>query len=186
MGGSAVDDGGKKRIIAVCGVKNSGKTTLLVRMIEKFSAEGVRTAVIKHDGHDFSCDIPGTDSFRLKEAGAYGTAVFSASRTFVHRTEFQTESRAQKEARVKELAALFPDAEIIFVEGMKDSPYPKIEVIRDAISREPASNPEGRFLIVTDRNKDDYGEETASFDEIEKIVRIVRETAGISQKGEDR
>ena len=87
---------------------------------------------------------------------------------------------------MKELAALFPDAEIIFVEGMKDSPYPKIEVIREEISREPASNPEGRFLIVTDRNKDEYGEETASFEEIEKIVRIVRETAGISQKGEYR
>ncbi len=73
-----------QKIIAVCGVKNSGKTTLLEKLVKELSKRGVKTAVIKHDGHDFACDIEGTDSYRLFEAGAYGTAVFYDSRILVH------------------------------------------------------------------------------------------------------
>ena len=76
----------KQRIIAVCGVKNSGKTTLLVKLVKNLTERGVKTAVIKHDGHDFSCDVEGTDSYRMKESGAYGTAVFSEQRIFIHKS----------------------------------------------------------------------------------------------------
>ena len=64
-----------QKIVAVCGVKNSGKTTLLAGLVEELVARGKKVAVIKHDGHDFSCDIPGTDSDRLKKAGAYGLSL---------------------------------------------------------------------------------------------------------------
>lgn len=151
-----------QRVIAVCGVKNSGKTTLLAGLIKELGARGKKTAVIKHDGHDFSCDIPGTDSYLLKEAGAYGTAVFSDSRVFIHKT-----GTGEGE---KELMGMFPEADIIFIEGMKDKGFPKIEVIREGISTQPVSNPEGRFLLVTDRDPGDYQEETAGFEEIGRIV----------------
>ena len=53
-----------KKIIfaAICGVKNSGKTTLTEGIIRTLTARGLKTAVIKHDGHEFECDIAGTDS----------------------------------------------------------------------------------------------------------------------------
>ena len=44
-------------VIAVCGCKNSGKTTLISRIVNKLSYEGFKVAVIKHDGHNFACDI---------------------------------------------------------------------------------------------------------------------------------
>ena len=72
-------------VAVICGVKNSGKTTLITRLVRLLSEKGIRTAVIKHDGHDFECDIPGTDSYRIREAGAYGTAVFSKYRSFVYK-----------------------------------------------------------------------------------------------------
>ncbi len=152
----------KQKIIAVCGVKNSGKTTLLERLVRELSGRGMKVAVIKHDGHDFDCDIPGTDSYRLGEAGAYGTAVFSGSRCFVHK-----KGTGERE---EELMRLFPEADIIFLEGMKDSRYPKIEVIREGVSVHPVSNPEGRFLIVTDRDAGEYQEKTARFEDIAGIA----------------
>lgn len=155
-------EGTQQIITAVCGVKNSGKTTLLAGIVKELAKRGKKTAVIKHDGHDFSCDIPGTDSFLLKEAGAYGTAVFSDSRIFIHKT-----GTGEQES---ELMEMFPEADVILIEGMKEKCFPKIEVIREGISTSPVSNPEGRFLIVTDRNQADYGEETAGFEEIEVIV----------------
>ncbi|MBR2528508.1 MAG: molybdopterin-guanine dinucleotide biosynthesis protein B [Blautia sp.] len=155
------------RIIAVCGIKNSGKTTLIEKLVGILSRQGVKVAVIKHDGHDFSCDIPGTDSHRFSQAGAYGTAVFSDQRMFVHK-------RGTRE-REKDLICLFPEADLIFLEGMKDSTYPKIEVIRKEISRQPVSNPTGRFLIVTDLPLDSFQEKTLSLNDGEGILHEIQE-----------
>lgn len=164
----------KQITAAVCGVKNSGKTTLLTGLVKEFAGRGKKTAVIKHDGHDFFCDIPGTDSYQFKEAGAYGTAVFSDSRVFIHKT-------GTKE-RLEGLIGMFPEADVILIEGMKEDGFPKIEVIREGISTHPISNPEGRFLIVTDRNLIDYGEETAGFEEIERIADKILQKGKINDE----
>ena len=156
---------GKQKIIAVCGVKNSGKTTLIEKLVTYMTRQGVKIAVIKHDGHDFACDIPETDSYRMTAAGAYGTAVYSDHRIFVHK--IGTGEREEM------LIKLFPEADLIFLEGLKDSAYPKIEVIRAAVSSKPASNPEGRFLIVTDRDPLEFCEKTANIDDIEVIVNEI-------------
>ena len=157
-----------RKIVSVCGVKNSGKTTLLTRLVKELTKRGVKVAVIKHDGHDFICDIEGSDTDRLKKAGAYGTAIFSDYRIAVHKT-----GTKEKE---KELFGRFPEADLIFLEGMKDSDYPKIEVIRKEVSDRPVSNPNGRFLIVTDRDLSEYGEEAAGFGDVEKIIGKILDT----------
>lgn len=157
-----------RKIVSVCGVKNSGKTTLLTRLVKELTKRGVKVAVIKHDGHDFICDIEGSDTDRLKKAGAYGTAIFSDYRIAVHKT-----GTKEKE---KELFGMFPEADLIFLEGMKDSDYPKIEVIRKEVSDRPVSNPNGRFLIVTDRDPSEYGEEAAGFGDVEKIIGKIWDT----------
>ncbi len=157
----------KQKIIVVCGVKNSGKTTLITKIVTGLTKRGLKIAVIKRDGHDFTCDIPNTDSYRIKEAGAYATAVFSDSRIFVHKTGIQ--------GNEKNLIGLFPEADIIFIEGLKESAYPKIEVIRAEVSERPVSNPVGRFLIVTDRKEEEFNEPTTSFNDIEWIFEKIFE-----------
>ncbi len=154
-------------LVAVCGIKNSGKTTLLEKLVRALSERKIQTAVIKHDGHDFTCDMKGTDSYRLKEAGAFATAVFSKDRVFIHKT-------GTKETE-KELISMFPEADLILLEGMKDSAYPKIEIVRKGISEVPVSNPDGRFLIVTDHTDKEFGEKTAGFEEIDKILKCIFE-----------
>ena len=156
-----------QKVVAVCGVKNSGKTTLLTKLVSAYSSKGLKVAVIKHDGHDFACDIPGTDTFRFTESGAYGTAYFSDKRMFIHRVGTGETER--------ELLGCFPEADIIFIEGRKDSEYRKIEVIRSGISDIPASNPKGRFLIVTDLPAEHFDEKTANIDDIPAIMKSIYE-----------
>ena len=67
-------------VLAVSGVHNSGKTTLLEKLLPMLRSRGLKVGVIKHDGHDFTPDVPGTDSYRLREAGAEGVAVYSGTR----------------------------------------------------------------------------------------------------------
>lgn len=152
-------------IIAVSGIKNSGKTTLIERLVSELASRGKRVAVIKHDGHDFECDIPGTDTRRFAEQGAYGTACFSANRMFVQRIGTGDS--------YDQLITLFPEADVIFIEGAKDSSFDKIEVIRSAVSNKPVSNPEGRFLIATDLPEGTFDEQTADIDDINGITEKI-------------
>ena len=162
-------------VCAVCGVKNSGKTTLIEKLIREYSARGVRTAVIKHDGHDFTCDVPGTDSSRFYKAGAYGTAVFSDNRIFVHRQEISRQPDREKweKEKIAEFVSLFPDADLILIEGLKNSSLPKMEIVRKGISDAPVSNPEGRFLIVTDFELDSFGEKALGLEQIGEIADLL-------------
>lgn len=131
----------RRNVIAVSGVKNSGKTTLLERLLPALREIGLTAAVIKHDGHAFAADRPGTDTFRLLQAGAVGAAVFDGEK-------FQAVKRAV--ASETELMALYPDADIIFLEGFKGSDYPKIEVVRRGNSSESVCRPETLLALVTD------------------------------------
>ncbi|MCR4891670.1 MAG: molybdopterin-guanine dinucleotide biosynthesis protein B [Lachnospiraceae bacterium] len=138
-----------EKIVAVCGLKNTGKTTLLRDLIKELSKRGINTAVVKHDAHGFDCDIPSTDSYILQRAGAGGTAVFSKDHYFINNYDEFLQDKA-REKQVLFLAGHFDKADLIFVEGMKDSTFPKIEILRSGLSQKSVSNPEGLFLIVTD------------------------------------
>ena len=128
-------------IVAICGRKNSGKTTLITKLIPVFKHRGFKVATIKHDGHDFEADTKGTDTFRHKESGAYGTAIFSNNKWMIVKDEKTKED---------ELIELFPEADVILLEGFKYSTYPKIEVVREDISNESICNKENLILIAAD------------------------------------
>lgn len=76
--------------ISFIGRKNSGKTTLLEKLIANLSDKGLRIATIKHHGHpDFDIDISGRDSYRHRAAGAQSTTILSDVR-FAQITELST------------------------------------------------------------------------------------------------
>lgn len=132
-------------ILAVSGVKNSGKTHLITRLIPVLENYGLKTATMKHTGHHF--DVPGTDTDQHMKAGAYGTAVFSDDAFMV--------VKKQKEIRPKQLMEYFPEADLILLEGFKSSDYPKFEVIRKENSRERVCAKQNLLGIVTDLRKDE-------------------------------
>lgn len=129
-------------IVAISGTKNTGKTTLITRLIPQFAKRGLKTAVIKHDGHDFEADVAGTDSWLHKQAGAFGTAVFSSKKFMI--------VKEQPHTKESELIAMFPEADVILLEGFKYSEYPKVELIRQGISEGPVCDPETVLAYVTD------------------------------------
>lgn len=130
------------KIIAVCGIKNSGKTTLVTKLIRELTKKGCKVAAIKHDGHDFCPDVPGTDSYRMREAGAYGTAVFSSRRFFVYKEAENINER--------KLINMFPESDVILLEGFKHTAYPKLEIVRNGIAAKPSAKEEGLLAVITD------------------------------------
>ena len=104
-------------VFAVSGEKNSGKTTLIEGVVSILTQRGYAVAVIKHDGHAFEPDVAGTDTRRFYDAGAAGTAVFDGEKFMLVRR------RAVNE---QQLFEAFPDVDLILIEGLKDSDYPKL------------------------------------------------------------
>lgn len=133
----------RPKILAVSGVKNSGKTTFIERLLPRLAEFGIKTAVIKHDGHFFNPDTPGTDSYRFFAAGALGAAVYDYDKFSLTRRD---------EISERELIGFFPDADLILLEGFKGSDYPKIELIRSEVSLQPVCDPETCLAIITDLN----------------------------------
>ncbi|MBU2489164.1 MAG: molybdopterin-guanine dinucleotide biosynthesis protein B [Proteobacteria bacterium] len=110
-------------VLGVAGRSNSGKTTLIERLVPVLKARGLSVAVIKHAAHGFDMDRPGKDSFRHMTAGAYGVAVASpGALAVVKRTPGEADPLALA-------AAFFPEADLILLEGYKRLAAPKIEVL---------------------------------------------------------
>ena len=154
-------------VVAVCGVKNSGKTTLLTKVIPLLKERGLRVAVIKHDGHDFESDVPGTDSYRLQKAGAYAVAVYSSKRYMVAAEQAGTDTGF--------FAPFFEDADMILLEGGKYSAYPKIEIVRSGISQHPVSETATLIAICSDMDIHVDGVPTLSIDDYKAVAEKIAE-----------
>lgn len=153
-------------VVAVSGIKNSGKTTLITKLIPLLMERGYKVATIKHDGHEFEGDVKGTDTYQHSNAGAYGTAIFSNGQFML---------RKQIKVTEQELIGMFPEADIIILEGFKHSTYPKIEVIRKGNSAESVCNREGLFAIVTDTECQIPGIKMIQLNDIKKVADSILE-----------
>jgi molybdopterin-guanine dinucleotide biosynthesis protein B len=114
-------------VIGIAGWKNSGKTTLTVRLVEEFTRRGLKVATIKHAHHAFQVDEGEADSARHRRAGARQVAVVSRSRWAVI-----NELEGAPEPSLLEVIGWLGPCDLVIVEGYKREPIPKIEVRRRA------------------------------------------------------
>lgn len=152
-------------IIAISGVKNSGKTTALEKLIPRLKDFGYRIAVIKHDGHDFTTDVPGTDSYRFQQAGADGVAVFSSARYMV--------VQATPDISVEALIQMMGDVDLVLLEGFKNTPYPKIEIIRGTVSINSVCQSKTLLAILTDTDIQVEHVPSIPLDDIDTVASII-------------
>lgn len=120
-------------LFGVVGWKNSGKTTLMSRLIGELAGRGYAVSIIKHAHAEFEIDRPGRDSFKLREAGACQVALSSPRRFALMR-----ELGGAPEMSFAEVLAYAGPCDLVLVEGFKREAFPKIEIRREgAASREP-------------------------------------------------
>ncbi|MDZ4230336.1 MAG: molybdopterin-guanine dinucleotide biosynthesis protein B, partial [Dehalococcoidales bacterium] len=58
------------KVVSFVGYSNSGKTTLLEKVINELKGRGYRVGVIKHTSKACEIDIPGKDTWRYAQAGS--------------------------------------------------------------------------------------------------------------------
>ena len=112
--------------IAFSGPSNSGKTTLIQKLIAHFKRTK-RIAVIKHDPKDKArFDKEGKDSHTFYSSGA-NVAVLSPTRS----TYFFHDPHAIDEV----IKRLYP-FDLLFIEGLKTLPFPRLVLFREAVNEE--------------------------------------------------
>ncbi|MDO5811308.1 MAG: molybdopterin-guanine dinucleotide biosynthesis protein B [Methanobrevibacter sp.] len=107
------------KIASIVGKKNTGKTSLTVKIIEELTRRGYNVASIKHSHHSIEMDKENTDTWKHKQAGA-NLVVGVGSTTFFN---------ARKEHdlnRILYLLKHFDDFDFVIIEGYKSYNYPKI------------------------------------------------------------
>lgn len=132
------------RVLGIIGWSGSGKTTLLCSLIPCFAARGIRISTIKHAHHRFELDRPGKDSFLHRQAGAHEVIV-------ANDTQFALfhEHRGAPPGLQALLRRLEP-VDLVLVEGLKDDPFPKLEVHRPALGRPPLWSGTEVLAVATD------------------------------------
>ncbi len=113
-------------ILSFVGRSNSGKTTLIERVIPELTRAGYRVATVKHAGHGFELDTEGKDSWRHKQAGASTVVVVSKGSMAMF-------ADVSKDMKVEDVRDRFLDSQtdLIIAEGWKSEGYPKIAVVRE-------------------------------------------------------
>jgi molybdopterin-guanine dinucleotide biosynthesis adapter protein len=124
-------------VFGVTGWKNSGKTTLVTRLVAEFVRRGLIVSTVKHAHHAFDIDKPETDSFRHREAGAREVMIVSG-----HRWALMHELRDETEPPLQAALARISPCDLILVEGYKRENHPKIEARRLAAARQEPLAPE--------------------------------------------
>jgi molybdopterin-guanine dinucleotide biosynthesis protein B len=135
-------------IVSFVGRSNSGKTTLIERVIPELVRAGYKVATVKHAGHGFDLDTEGKDSWRHKRAGASSVMVLSKGSMAMF-------ADVSDQMTVEEVRDRFLDRtyDLIIAEGWKHEGYPKIVIVREQVGEIPVST-DGLLAVVSDRQID--------------------------------
>ena len=131
-------------VVAIVGKSQSGKTTVIEKLIPEFKRRGYRVAAVKHAHAGVEMDIPGKDTWRFTQAGSDVVGIVSSSKITIFKN-------TTVEPDIHEIIrALGNDYDIVLVEGFKKNKIPKIEVHRSELGEGLACSDSELSAVITD------------------------------------
>ena len=135
-------------LVCIVGKSDSGKTTLVEKLIPELVKLGLKIGSIKHDAHRFEIDHPGKDSWRHKHAGAHTTIISSPAKLAMVMD-------SDHDRTLAELLPFFTHVDLVVTEGFKRETWPKVEIFRPEAHPEPlCQGDENLIALVTDTDLD--------------------------------
>ncbi len=114
------------KIVSVVGRKNTGKTSLTVKIIEELTKRGYNVASIKHSHHEMEMDREHTDTWRHKLAGSNVVVGIGSTSFFNVRDILELN-------RLLFLIKFMENVDFVVIEGFKSYNYPKIVTSLDVV-----------------------------------------------------
>lgn len=151
-------------IIAIVGRSNSGKTTLVTKLVHELVERGYRVATMKDSHRQPTFDSKDKDSWRHIEAGSTATALKTNDSIVVIR-------RAHVELDINAIAGLLGDEhDIVIAEGFKHSGVSKIEVHRVGM---PLLDDDNKIIAYASQEPLDTTKRVLNIDDIPAIADFI-------------
>jgi molybdopterin-guanine dinucleotide biosynthesis protein B len=125
--------------LGIVGARNSGKTTVIEKLVRHLSDDGLLVATVKHTSHGHRFDTVGKDSYRHREAGAGLTVAVSDTEVAVFARPDTLDL-----TNVQELVE--QQFDLWLVEGDRTADRPKVLVTREL---DDFSKPLPSNIVVT-------------------------------------
>ena len=157
-------------IITIVGKSNSGKTTLVEKLIPEFIRRGYRIGTVKHHLHDFDIDKKGKDTWRHAQAGAETIIISSPHKLAMVKkmtTEISLDTMREH---------FFSDVDLVLAEGYKRGDYLKVEIFRTAVHEQPLFRHDEKLLATVTDSDIHTGRPCFKLEEIVPLVDLLENT----------
>ncbi|MCU5740078.1 molybdopterin-guanine dinucleotide biosynthesis protein B [Bacillus cereus] len=130
-------------ILQIVGYQNSGKTTLVEKIVHALAESEMKVATIKHHGHGGFPEVAQKDSERHRKAGAVVSSVEGAGLLSL--------SSLRKKWSLQEIIRLYEffKVDTILIEGYKKENYPKVVLLRSTEDAELLHKVENIVAVIT-------------------------------------
>lgn len=156
----------KPKIISIAGKSNSGKTTLLEKLISELNGRGYKIGSVKHTHDGFDFDKKGKDSWRHKKAGARSTLVITDTRIALVKDDTRS--------YVEKMRAFLGDMDLILAEGFKKQPLTKIEIFRtNSNHKEPMCLEDPNLIAFVTDSSHQPDVPVFGLDEVKEIASFI-------------
>lgn len=156
-------------IISIVGKSDSGKTTLIEKLVPEINQRGYKVATVKHDIHGFEIDKEGKDSWRHRKAGAHSTVISSPKQLALIRN-------MDHDATLEEIRNRFvQDVDIIIAEGYKKDREPKVEIFRKEVHKAPLCTREDRLVALVSNQFFDMGVPCLDLNDVKGLADILEQ-----------
>ncbi|HET7627339.1 MAG TPA: molybdopterin-guanine dinucleotide biosynthesis protein B [Bacillales bacterium] len=154
----------KPLVVQVVGYKNSGKTTLVAKLVSRLKQSGFRVGTLKHCSDDFEMDQEGTDTWKHRQAGAEAAAIVSKEKTaFLE----------NREVPVEQLLGRMSNLDVVVLEGFKQRAYPKVVIARSLTDWEELRKLDNIAAVASTVGLQADNVPVFSLDDIENIYKTV-------------
>jgi molybdopterin-guanine dinucleotide biosynthesis protein B len=156
-------------IISIVGKSDSGKTTLIEKLVPELTRKGYRVATVKHDIHGFEVDREGKDSWRHKQAGAHTVVISSPEKIALIRD-------VEKDLTLDEIRGRWiQDVDLILSEGYKKDIQPKIEVFRKEIHKKLLCTKKDNLVAIVSNQKFNVGVPCFHLEDMKGLSNFIEE-----------
>jgi len=158
------------KVFGIIGLKNSGKTYFVKKIISKLVSLNFRIASIKHAHDDFKIDQPNTDSYKHRQAGSE-QIIISSSKRWAKIIELKN----AKEKNLTELIYELDKPDIVIVEGYKNENHLKIEIIKNPSNSSSFlfKNIKNVIALISDIKIDSFDNKQFKKNQVDEIVNYI-------------
>ena len=155
-------------IFGIVGWKDSGKTTLVEKLIYEMRDRNLIVSTVKHVHSSFDIDHEGKDSHRHRSAGAFEVLVSSVQR-FALIGEWDEGKENSLGTNLKKLSPV----DLVLVEGYKTERHPKIEVYRKTSHKPPIAENDDTILAIATDSKFPIDRPLLDLNDVKSIANFI-------------